>query len=587
MKHEKTRNYKVALAGITVLSAFAISGQVQADDVTKASSGDEIPESLVTLQASESTPPETITGELLSASDSGQVTTEAKEVATTAQPTEQATDSNPVSADTNASSGTPVDSSSTSEPTNPAQPSDPVDSSASSDQTTTSKDPEQTANTGSTDSTTAKPEPSKPADQPATSEKPATPSKPTTPAKPEKPATPSKPKPSVPAKPQNPAPAQTAPKPAEPVAPAQSSKTPAVSDPVYTPVASVDTPPYYAEDNSSVDISDAIVYTGETLKEIQDASKIEKVDTSSPEKFIESISKRVQVMAGKNNLYASIIIAQAILESGYGNSNLFKDDFNIFNIKGTFLGNSVAIYTIEYDAQGHPYQIKQDFRSYANYEQSLADYITLMLKGTTWNEKIYAGTWKTKAKTYQEAAKALQGVYATDPEYANKLIEIIQQYKLYQYDNVTMQTQIKGSKIPNSPVLTAKLADSKYPEYNGLQYPGAGSYAFGNCTQYVYNRIFQLGGYVGQFFGNGGEWGVNAAKQGYFTTSVPTEGYAVSFPPGVGGASAEYGHVAFVEKVFPDGSILVSEMNVQGLNVVSERIIDAGSAALSTYIQPK
>jgi len=42
-----------------------------------------------------------------------------------------------------------------------------------------------------------------------------------------------------------------------------------------------------------------------------------------------------------------------------------------------------------------------------------------------------------------------------------------------------------------------------------------------------------------------------------------------------------------VEKVYSDNSILVSEMNVKGNNIVSERHISAGVAALATYIQPK
>lgn len=104
-----------------------------------------------------------------------------------------------------------------------------------------------------------------------------------------------------------------------------------------------------------------------------------------------------------------------------------------------------------------------------------------------------------------------------------------------------------------------------------MEYPGAESYAFGNCTQYVYNRIFQLGGYVG------GEWGFKGQAQGY----------AVSFPPGGAGSSPIYGHVVFVEKVYSDNSILFSEMNVKGNNIVSERHISAGVATLATYVQPK
>ena len=337
--------------------------------------------------------------------------------------------------------------------------------------------------------------------------------------------------------------------------------------------------------NSSSD-SAASVYSGPVLKKIEAAKSIEKIDSSSTEAFIKSIADRVRILAGKNNLYASIILAQAILESGSGQSNMTQQYFNIFNITGAYLGKSISFKTEEFSGN-NPYYIEQSFRVYSNYDQALDDYINLMIKGTTWNSEIYAGAWKSHAKTYQEAAQALQGIFATDPEYAQKLIEIIEEYNLNFYDNFDSTTQVLDSNIPESPLVASKLDSSTYPDYNGVDYPGADSYAFGNCTQYVYNRIIQLGGQIGTHMGNGGEWGINAQAQGYFTTTVPTEGYAVSFPPGVAGSSPEYGHVAFVEKVYPDNSILVSEMNVKGNNIVSERHISAGVAALATYIQPK
>ena len=337
--------------------------------------------------------------------------------------------------------------------------------------------------------------------------------------------------------------------------------------------------------NSSSD-SAASVYSGPVLKKIEAAKPIEKIDSSSTEAFIKSIADRVRILAGKNNLYASIILAQAILESGSGQSNMTQQYFNIFNITGAYLGKSISFKTEEFSGN-NPYYIEQSFRVYSNYDQALDDYINLMIKGTTWNSEIYAGAWKSHAKTYQEAAQALQGIFATDPEYAQKLIEIIEEYNLNFYDNLDSTTQVLDSNIPESPLVASKLDSSTYPDYNGVDYPGADSYAFGNCTQYVYNRIIQLGGQIGTHMGNGGEWGINAQAQGYFTTTVPTEGYAVSFPPGVAGSSPEYGHVAFVEKVYPDNSILVSEMNVKGNNIVSERHISAGVAALATYIQPK
>lgn len=112
----------------------------------------------------------------------------------------------------------------------------------------------------------------------------------------------------------------------------------------------------------------------------------------------------MRILAGKNNLYASIILAQAILESGSGQSNMSQQYFNIFNITGAYLGKSISFKTEEFSGN-NPYYIEQSFRVYSNYDQALDDYINLMIKGTTWNSEIYAGAWKSHAKTYQEAAQ--------------------------------------------------------------------------------------------------------------------------------------------------------------------------------------
>lgn len=107
-------------------------------------------------------------------------------------------------------------------------------------------------------------------------------------------------------------------------------------------------------------------------------------------------------------------------------------------------------------------------------------------------------------------------------------------------------------------------------------YPG-NAYAWGNCTWYVYNRFYQLGKTIDPYLGDGGSWGANAAAKGYKTSSTPHAGDAVSFAPGAQGSSPIYGHVAFVEFVNPDGSFLVSEMNVVGLDVIDYRVIPNSS----------
>lgn len=65
---------------------------------------------------------------------------------------------------------------------------------------------------------------------------------------------------------------------------------------------------------------------------------------------------------------------------------------------------------------------------------------------------------------------------------------------------------------------------------------------------------------------------------------IPTEHSALSFSPGQAGADPTYGHIAFVEQVKSDGSILISESNIKGLGVVSYRTFDAETAKQITYV---
>lgn len=108
---------------------------------------------------------------------------------------------------------------------------------------------------------------------------------------------------------------------------------------------------------------------------------------------------------------------------------------------------------------------------------------------------------------------------------------------------------------------------------------------FGQCTYYVYNRFAQLGAPIRtSVLGNAAEWPANASAAGYSVSSTPRAGTAIVFQYGVGGAHPVYGHVGFVERVNADGSVFISEMNVQGVNVISTRTIPASVAAQCSYI---
>lgn len=92
----------------------------------------------------------------------------------------------------------------------------------------------------------------------------------------------------------------------------------------------------------------------------------------------------------------------------------------------------------------------------------------------------------------------------------------------------------------------------------GTVYAG-NSYAYGNCTWYVYNRRMQLGLPVGSNWGDARTWAI-AASDSRAVDGTPSVGAVAQWNQYQGG-SLWWGHVAVVEGVYPDGSITISEMN--------------------------
>jgi len=117
---------------------------------------------------------------------------------------------------------------------------------------------------------------------------------------------------------------------------------------------------------------------------------------------------------------------------------------------------------------------------------------------------------------------------------------------------------------------------------NGMLSVSAGNrYAFGNCTYYVYERRAQLGRPVGSFWGNANTWASNARAAGFTVNNVPAAGAVLTDQAGY------FGHVGVVERVKPNGDIVITEMNnyaYGGFNIVNQRTISAGQAAAYQYI---
>ncbi len=150
--------------------------------------------------------------------------------------------------------------------------------------------------------------------------------------------------------------------------------------------------------------------------------------------FIDEIAPlAVELNQQTGGVLPSITIAQAILESNYGKSELAIKANNLFGLKGSYKGKSVKMQTMEYK-NNKRYTIETEFRAYPDLKSAFIDHTKLILEGTSWNKHQYYDV--LAAANYQEAAHALKkNHYSTDPMYPEKLIAIIEQYNLGEYDN--------------------------------------------------------------------------------------------------------------------------------------------------------
>ncbi|OJG19891.1 N-acetylmuramoyl-L-alanine amidase [Enterococcus canis] len=150
------------------------------------------------------------------------------------------------------------------------------------------------------------------------------------------------------------------------------------------------------------------------------------------EEFIERIAPHARELQEAYGVLPSIIIGQAILESNWGQSQLASKYNNLFGIKAYGDVKKISLKTQEF-VNEEWITTDGDFRVYDSWEESMDDHTNLFLNGTSWNPQLYQGV--IAADNYRAAAQALQDAgYATDPGYAQKVIEVIETYQLNKYD---------------------------------------------------------------------------------------------------------------------------------------------------------
>ncbi|HBM5408531.1 TPA: glycoside hydrolase family 73 protein [Enterococcus faecium] len=155
-------------------------------------------------------------------------------------------------------------------------------------------------------------------------------------------------------------------------------------------------------------------------------------EAQSHQQFIERLVPHAQELQDGYGVLPSIILGQAILESNWGKSILASKYNNLFGIKAYGDQKKVSLETKEF-VNEEWITIQGDFKVYDSWEQSMDDHTQLFVQGVDWNPALYEKV--ITATNYQEAAQALQDAgYATDPGYAQKIIQVIETYQLNQYD---------------------------------------------------------------------------------------------------------------------------------------------------------
>ena len=220
--------------------------------------------------------------------------------------------------------------------------------------------------------------------------------------------------------------------------------------------------------------------------------------TSNP--FLNQLIPHAYEIANDNDLYASVMMAQAILESGWGQSGLSLPPYNnLFGIKGNYNGQSAVFDTLEDDGTGNYYGIKDGFRVYPSFHESLEDYADILRHGISGAPYFYAGTWKSNTNSYQDATAWLTGRYATDTSYGTKLNQIIEANDLTKYDTPA------GSGKHSNATLTGNHGSQSTGRQSYTVQPGDGLFTVANRLGITVNEARRLNGgsdfiYPGQQF---------------------------------------------------------------------------------------
>lgn len=212
--------------------------------------------------------------------------------------------------------------------------------------------------------------------------------------------------------------------------------------------------------------------------------------------FVQTIGSLAMADMKKTGVLASVTVAQACLESGYGTTDLAVKANNLFGMKCVLSGNTwksvwdgkskYTKFTKEEYKPGVITQVKADFRKYPSVEQSINDHSLYLTQAKNGSKLRYAGL--VGEKNYRKAIQIIKnGGYATDSKYVDKICNLIERWNLTQFDKVKEE---KPMKIINA------VSSSKVPKWGNERKYIAVHY-LGVVGQ---NHDLQAGGYGAHYY---------------------------------------------------------------------------------------
>jgi len=188
----------------------------------------------------------------------------------------------------------------------------------------------------------------------------------------------------------------------------------------------------YVQDRSPLDeMTEFPFNSGNTLPMLKDG---QSQPIQSAEEFVRRLHPYAEQAAKELGVEPKVILAQAALETGWGRSLIKNSNgsnsFNLFNIKAdkAWQGKQAQVATLEFD-QGIPKKVNAGFRSYDSFKESFRDYVDFIKSNPRYGDAL------KKAGNAEQYMRELQRAgYATDPKYADKVMNIYQGNTMVEFE---------------------------------------------------------------------------------------------------------------------------------------------------------